>query len=158
MSRLDHVEDLLRAFSARDLDAIRALADAGVELDAPGGGGLTALMRAVLRGDAVAVEWILAAGADPDARGDGGETALDLARELGREPLVELLIAAGAAAARDVEPAPAGPAAEQAPRVAEPASPIPRRRPPRSKPPAPALDRRSDTFGDDIDDRFADRF
>ena len=96
MSRLDQVEDLLRAFATRDLSGIRALADAGLDLDATGGGGLTALMRAVLRGDAIGVEWILAAGADPNAHSDDGKTALDFARDLDRRELIELLTAGGA--------------------------------------------------------------
>ncbi len=140
MSHLDRAEDLLRAFSARDLDAIRDLADAGVEIDALGGGALTVLMRAVLRGDGVAAEWILAAGADPDARGHGGETALDLAHRLGRRDLIDLLIAAGAT--------PREPPAKE---TATPAQP------PRA---LPVLVRPRDAeagFADSFDDRFDDR-
>ena len=92
MSSLQDVENLLRAFSARDLDAIRALADAGVAIDSRGGGSLTALMRAVLRGTPTTAEWLLAAGADPDARADDGKTALDFARDLGRQDLVDLVV------------------------------------------------------------------
>ncbi len=120
MSSQEGAEELLRAFTSRDLSAIRTLADAGLDLDAPGGAGLTVLMRAVLRGQAVSVEWILSAGADPDVRTHDGKTALDFARQIDRPELVDLLIAAGAAVAAEAELAvgdrldPPEPAAEAA--------------------------------------------
>ncbi len=153
MSRPEQVEDLLRAFAARDLDAIRVLADAGADLDAAGGGGLTPLMRAVLRGDMVAVEWILAAGADPDVRTGDGKAALDFARELGRDGLVELLVAAGAEVPAGVETegleAPL-PTPVSRPTLEPPASVAP----PAHRQPARFSDQRPDVFADEIDDMF----
>ncbi len=146
MSRPDPVENLLRAFAARDLDAIRALADAGVELDAAGGGGLTTLMRAVLRGDGVAVEWILAAGADPDVRTADGKTALGFAREQENDALVELLIIAGASVREPAEvdpPAPLNLATPPAPKAAT-----------RQRAPSNAF---SDRFADRFDDQYNDK-
>lgn len=164
MSRSDTVENLLRAFAARDLAAIRDLADAGVELDAVGGGGLTTLMRAVLRGDGVAVEWILAAGADPDVCSLDGKTALDFARALGHDPLAELLIAADASVEPLVDEPPgtmpvSAPAAAPAEDLSLGSMPS-RQAPPAAKaasqPPRP--DEIVDALADSIHDRFADRF
>ncbi len=142
----------MRAFSARDLDAIRALADAGLELDTAGGGGLTTLMRAVLRGDGVAVEWILAAGADAGSRTADGKAALDFAREIGRNDLVELLIAAGASAEASAGvDAPKAPAAspETMRVVVETAAPEPT--------PQPVwAEQITDSFADQVDDHFDD--
>ena len=98
--RQKQAEALMRAFTARDLPAIHALADAGCDLDAPSAG-LTVLMRMVLRGDPEAVEWILAAGADPGVRSSDGKTALDFARDMDRADLVELLQLGGAVARED---------------------------------------------------------
>ncbi len=149
MSSLDQVEDLLRAFAARDLTAIKALADAGLDLDTIGGGGLTTLMRAVFRGDAVAVEWILAAGADPDARGVDGMRALDFARMLERRELVELLIAAGASTE-----AASGAGPDKVEGTPPPATPRPAAN--RATGTALAYDVLPDDVGDQIDDRFDD--
>ncbi len=150
MSRPEQVEDLLRAFAARDLDAIRVLADAGADLDAAGGGGLTPLMRAVLRGDMVAVEWILAAGADPDVRTGDGKAALDFARDLRRDGLVELLVAAGAEVPAGLETPlptlPTAPVPESLPQMST--EPVARRQP------QGFSDQRPDVFDDEIDDRF----
>ena len=180
MSRLQDVENLLRAFSARDLDAIRALAGAGVAIDSRGGGSLTALMRAVLRATPTTAEWLLAAGADPDARADDGKTALDFARDLGRQDLVELLIAAGAT---DTDPWTESLTMEppEKPPLAEMPSPAETPPPPETPPPAetaprldpspvtvvrrstrtghetPDSDHGSDTVSDLFDDRFDDR-
>ncbi len=159
MSRLDSVEDLLRAFAARDLGTIRALADAGLDLDAAGGGGLTTLMRAVLRGDSVAVEWILAAGADLAVSTSDGKTALDFARAIGRQDLVELLSVADAAVGRpedddseEWEPAPE--LLTKPSRVPGSAS---AREPTRRRPTPLWHDEMSDTFADRFEDRFDDR-
>ena len=150
MTRQEEVEALLRAFAGRDVAAIRALGEAEIDLDAPGGGGLTVLMRAILRGDAVTVEWILAAGADPDAPSGDGRTALDLARSLGRLDLAELLLAAGAAGKQSLQ---ASLALGERSASAAPCEPSAVAAPPAA---APSLS--GDTFSDGIEDVFEDRF
>ena len=158
--RSEEVEELLRAFAARDLDAIRRLADEGHDLDARGGGDLSVLMRSVLRGDAVAVEWILAAGADPNVRGDDGKSALDLARELDRPALAELLVMAGAEAEGPAEEPAAVldevPDEEPAERPIETPTPVPS--PPIQAEPAPTRPARGRAWGDELDDEFDDEF
>lgn len=163
MSCLDPVEDLLRAFAARDLGAIRDLADAGLDLDATGGGGLTTLMRAVLRGDSVAVEWILAAGADSDASTTDGKTAVDFANAMGRHDLVELLSAAGAsvgvASDDDVDEVEAScPLSETARAKPKPAAQRQRTWPIiRRSRPGRWVDKIPDAFADQFEDIFDDR-
>ena len=146
MSAHEDAENLLRAFSSRDLPAIRRLAEAGLDLDVPGGGELTVLMRAVLRGEAIPVEWILAAGADPDTRTADGMTALDFARQIDRPELVELLLAAGASAGEDQSPG--GEVVESAGRAAV-AMTGPRLAPDVFE------DERADSFSDEIHDEVA---
>ncbi len=143
MSRQEEVEDLLRAFTRRDLAAIGALADAGLDVDALGAG-LTVLMRAVLRGDAETVEWVLAAGADPDARSSDGKRALDFARDLGRSDLAELLALAGSQAGE-----PRGESEVEVRLIEEPPLPLPAGPSARGADLADDLD---ESFDDEIDD------
>ena len=64
-------------------DVLRALIDAGADVNARGLNDWTALHFAVAADDPVAVEMLLDAGADPDARTriDDLETPLDIARD-----------------------------------------------------------------------------
>ncbi len=138
-SRQEAVEALLRAFAERDLGAVRALAEAGCDLDTKSAG-LTVLMRSVLRGDGETAEWILAAGADPGVRGSDGRTALDLARATGSAEMVELLVLSGSPIDEEITDAAIDP-----PPAAEPALPC-----------RAAGERQ--ILGDRFDDRFQDRF
>lgn len=90
---------LIRAAEAGDLAAIRRVLDdpAGGGADAPGAGGLTALMRAAARGNTDAVALLLARGAAVDARDSFGNTALMYACARGHAGVVEALVEAGAA-------------------------------------------------------------
>ncbi len=102
-----------------DMTALRALLEAGAEVDVAGNfrfhpGGKrrivrkyhesTALHVAVRSGEVAIAEALLAAGADFDRRDGLGRTALDWAGKLGREDLVEVLRQHGA---RPAAPPPA---------------------------------------------------
>ncbi len=76
-----------------DPAAIEAVVRHGVDPDAIGPGGQTALMLVAADGELAAVEALLAAGADPDLGDDGGRRAVDHARDAERR-LSELLATA----------------------------------------------------------------
>ncbi len=100
-SRRMEKNPLIRAAEAGDLAAIDRLLDdpAGGGPDAPGAGGLTALMRAAARGNAQAVARLLARGAAVDAADAFGNTALMYACARGHEAVVVALVEAGASRA-----------------------------------------------------------
>src|SRR5215510_8725815 len=106
---------LAEAVKHRDLDAVRALLQQHVDVNAPEPDGTTALHWAAHQGDADAVdlllragaqsaangngavvERLLKAGADPDTASPGGETVLMTAARAGRLDAVRALLAHGA--------------------------------------------------------------
>ncbi|MCY4077157.1 MAG: ankyrin repeat domain-containing protein [Acidobacteria bacterium] len=89
-------ESLIAATRAGDAAAVRALLDAGVEVDAPEPDGTTALHRAVHRDDPAIVELLIGAGADVDLTNDYGVTPLSLACTNGSAEAVARLLDAGA--------------------------------------------------------------
>jgi ankyrin repeat protein len=66
-----------------DWRVAEVLLAAGADVNAPGGGGYTALHLAASRGNADAVARLLARGADATLRAGDGRTAADVARERG---------------------------------------------------------------------------
>ena len=108
MSAREHGHTALQV-SAKEgsLSAISALLDAGVDVNAPpgGGGGHTALQAAASGGHHVALEMLLKAGADVNAAPAerGGHTALQAAAGGGHHFVLDTLLTAGA----DVNAAPA---------------------------------------------------
>jgi len=66
-----------------DPGVIRALVDAGADVNARGGAGWTPLHLAASRGDVALVEYLLARGARADAAGDDGRTATEIAEARG---------------------------------------------------------------------------
>ena len=91
---------LIEAVQGQDHEAVRALLEQKVDVDAREGDGATALHWAVLRDDAAVVEALLGAGADPDAANDYGVTALNLACTNRSAAVVGKLLDAGADAER----------------------------------------------------------
>jgi ankyrin repeat protein len=80
-----------------DARAIEAAVKAGEPVDAPGPGGMTALLGAVARGDPALVELLLRLGADPSRRADGGGDVFSMATRFEAPPeIFERLRAAGA--------------------------------------------------------------
>ena len=73
-----------------DLDMVRALIEAGAEVDLRDEDTLTPLHFAAMYGHAEVVEYLVSAGADPNAR-FGKRTAMTLAAENGAAEVVELL-------------------------------------------------------------------
>jgi ankyrin repeat protein len=91
-----------RAF-AGDLDAVRALLDAGVSLDSRDDDGETAL-HAAATGEADVVQLLLERGADAGARDANGVTPIHRSADMGDVECIDLLVAAGADVnARDAE-------------------------------------------------------
>ena len=72
-------------------DGLRALLDAGAEVDARQHGGFTALHAAAMHGDAATARLLLAHGADPALPADDGRTAADFARAGGHLAVLALL-------------------------------------------------------------------
>ena len=85
------VQPLHAAVAGRNLEAVRALVDAGADPSARQHGGWTPLMAAAAHGDTEIVEVLLAAGADPGAASDERKTATSLAAEEGHRDLSERL-------------------------------------------------------------------
>ncbi len=69
------------AVAGGNLDCVRLLLDAGARVDAPAGGGFTALMSAAGHGNEKMVDLLLARGAHPGRKCDKGLTAADYARQ-----------------------------------------------------------------------------
>jgi uncharacterized protein len=85
------VTPLQSAVAGRDLEAVRAILDAGAEVDVREQAGFTPLHAAAQNGDGDIARLLLERGADPGARSDTGATAADLAREGGHEEVLALL-------------------------------------------------------------------
>ena len=73
-----------------DLDMVRAIVEAGADVDSVDLEGMTPLLYASMYGHAEVVEYLVSMGADVHAR-YGGETAIGLAAENGAAEVVELL-------------------------------------------------------------------
>ena len=84
------------AAQRRDIETVRVLIDAGVDVDAPQADGATALAWAVHWDDLATADLLLGAGADVNAANDLGVTPLMLASLNGSVPMVDLLLRAGA--------------------------------------------------------------
>lgn len=87
---------LVEAARADDVPGVRALIDAGADVDARQGDRATALHWAAHRNNLVTARLLLDAGADPNAANDLDATPLWLAAENGSAPMTELLLDAGA--------------------------------------------------------------
>ena len=87
---------LADAAQRRDLESVRALIEAELDVDAPQADGATALAWAVHWDDRAMAELLLGAGAEASIANDLGVTPLMLAAENGSLPMVELLLQAGA--------------------------------------------------------------
>lgn len=84
------------AIAVEDKEAVRRHLSAGVDPNARGKRGITALMVAVSLDNYVIVGQLLRAGADPNVRSADGDTPLTIAAALGGTAVVRLLISAGA--------------------------------------------------------------
>ena len=89
---------LVSAAAEQDTQAVRALLDAGVDVNTPRADGATALLWAAHWDDLDTVDLLLRAGADVTAADDHGVTPLERAAENASTAMVEKLLAAGASA------------------------------------------------------------
>ena len=87
---------LAAAAQRRDLETVRGLITAGLDVDAPQADGATALAWAVHWDDLAMADLLLGAGADVNIANDLGVTPLMLASRNGSAPMVEQLLQAGA--------------------------------------------------------------
>lgn len=85
------VQALHSAVVAADIEVVRALVDAGAEVDARQQAGVTALMGAAAGGSVDLVRLLLAAGADVSLTDDAGLTAVDWANDRGQAAAAALL-------------------------------------------------------------------
>jgi peptidoglycan/LPS O-acetylase OafA/YrhL len=74
--------------------AVETMLDRGVDIDAPGEDGYTALYLAAVAGDTEAIEMLVARGADPNVPTEDG-FAVDAAAFFGHQAAAEALVAAG---------------------------------------------------------------
>ncbi|MEE2636131.1 MAG: ankyrin repeat domain-containing protein [Acidobacteriota bacterium] len=89
---------LVNAVAAQDHEAVRALFDEGVDVNAARADGATALLWAAHWNDREAISRLVARGADVNAADDHGVTPLERAAENASPEVVEALLAAGARA------------------------------------------------------------
>jgi ankyrin repeat protein len=89
-------DDLLRAAGMGDLARVKALLQAGADVNAKGEGGITALMLASLNGRADIVRVLLDARAEVNASDKEGFTALLAAAQYSHLEVVRALLAAKA--------------------------------------------------------------
>ena len=92
-------DEVIEAARRQDAVAVRALLDAGADVNRAQTDGATALHWAAYRADAGTAETLLAAGADPNALNQLGVTPLALACGNGDADMVRRLLEAGADAA-----------------------------------------------------------
>jgi ankyrin len=92
------------SFGDRMEACLRALADAGADVNAANDEGITPLHAAAWGFDAGPVRVLLALGADPNRAARDGLTPLAVAAQKGHDAMQEALVAAGARAARTGEP------------------------------------------------------
>jgi len=85
------VLSLHNACSGGDAAAVKVLLDQGVDPDAPGEKGKTALMIAATKGSLPVVEVLLAAGADPNIGSEDGKTPLSEAFQRGHKAVMSKL-------------------------------------------------------------------
>jgi hypothetical protein len=85
------VLSLHNACSGGDAAAVKVLLDQGVDPDAPGEKGKTALMIAASKGSLPVVEVLLAAGADPNIGSEDGKTPLSEAFQRGHKAVMSKL-------------------------------------------------------------------
>lgn len=91
------LEGLLFVATGRgDLNAMRALLNDGVDVEAKNAIGDTPLVHAALNGQAGAVRVLLARGANPNNPNVHGLTAMQVAAQRGREDIIEALFEMGA--------------------------------------------------------------
>lgn len=83
---------LLHAVHKNQLESVRALIDAGADVNRRAINGLTPLALAAGQGEAGIVDELLAAGADPGARSSHGWTPLQEAVARGEERIVQSLL------------------------------------------------------------------
>lgn len=95
-TRRARLAELRRAACEGDVSGVRALLDAGVDVDAADSFGRTALIHAAFAGKLAVVELLLERGAAVDAANIQRRTALILAADQGFAAIVERLLAAGA--------------------------------------------------------------
>jgi len=85
------VQPLHSAAVAADVEIVRALLDAGADVDARQQAGVTPLMGAAAGGAVELVRLLLDAGADPSLKDDAGRTAADWATDRGQVETAALL-------------------------------------------------------------------
>ena len=74
------------------LKVLQALAEAGANLETPGGSfEMTPLAIAAIQGELDIVQFLKDKGVNLDAKDKDGKTALDLAKELGNDDIVKVL-------------------------------------------------------------------
>ena len=85
------VQALHSAMVAGDVEIVRALLNAGADVDPRQQAGVTPLMGAAAGGSVELVQLLLAAGADPSLEDDAGHTAFDWATDRGQAATAALL-------------------------------------------------------------------